>query len=207
MELIGYLDSPFVRRVAITMRFLSIKYSHRELSIFRDFDQFSRINPTVKVPTLVLDDGQILIDSNLIISYLESQLAGYSLMPSDANEHVTALHHIGIAMVAMEKAAQLVYETTQRPESHQHGPWIDRLESQLKGAADLMESAVADSSASGHTWLLGEQMNQADITTAVAWRFLVHTECVKLQAVDFPALVRFSARAEDLPEFLVCPLT
>ena len=65
MELIGYLDSPFVRRVAITMRFLGIEYSHRELSIFRDFDQFREINPTVKVPTLVLDNGQILIDSSV----------------------------------------------------------------------------------------------------------------------------------------------
>ena len=207
MELIGYLDSPFVRRVAITMRFLGVEYSHRELSIFRDFDQFRKINPTVKVPTLVLDDGQILIDSNLIISYLESQLAGFSLMPSDANEFAKALHHIGIAMVAMEKTAQLVYETTQRPESHQHGPWIDRLETQLKGAADLMESAVADSVASGQTWLLSEQLTQADITTAVAWCFLVHTDCVKLQAANYPALVRFCARAEDLPEFLACPLT
>ncbi|NOR18971.1 MAG: glutathione S-transferase, partial [Xanthomonadales bacterium] len=75
------------------------------------------------------------------------------------------------------------------------------------GAADLMESAVADSADSSHTWLLGEQLTQADITTAIAWRFLVHTDCVKLQAADFPSLVRFSARAEDLPEFLACPLT
>ena len=53
MQLIGYLDSPFVRRVAISMQFLGIDYQHRELSIFRDFDEFSTINPLVKVPTLV----------------------------------------------------------------------------------------------------------------------------------------------------------
>ena len=60
MQLIGYLDSPFVRRVAITMQCLGVDYPHRELSIFRDFEEFSTINPMVKVPTTVLDDGQIL---------------------------------------------------------------------------------------------------------------------------------------------------
>ena len=63
LQLIGYMDSPFVRRVAITMQFLGIAYNHRELSIFRDYDEFRAINPMVKVPTLVLEDGQVLIDS------------------------------------------------------------------------------------------------------------------------------------------------
>ncbi len=207
MELIGYLDSPFVRRVAITMQFLGIEYTHRELSIFRDFDKFRDINPTVKVPTLVLHDGQILIDSNLIINYLESQLAGHGLMPEDANEYLAALHHIGIAMVGMEKVVQLIYETSQRPEESQHLPWINRLETQLKGAADLMESAVVESIAKGHTWLLGNQLTQADISTAVAWRFMMHIDRVDLDTTDYPALVQFSARAEALPEFVACPLS
>ena len=142
MQLIGYLDSPFVRRVAITMRSLGIDFDHRELSIFREFDEFRAINPTVKVPTLVLDNGQFLIDSTLIIDYLESQIAGRSLMPKDAESYRTALQHIGVAMVAMEKVAQLVYETTQRPSELQHGPWIGRLRQQLVGAVELLEAAT-----------------------------------------------------------------
>ena len=47
MQLIGYLDSPFVRRVAITMQFLGIDYTPRELSIFRDFDEFRLISPAL----------------------------------------------------------------------------------------------------------------------------------------------------------------
>ena len=42
------------------MQCLGVNYTHRELSIFRDFEEFSTINPMVKVPTIVLDDGQIL---------------------------------------------------------------------------------------------------------------------------------------------------
>lgn len=207
MQLIGYLDSPFVRRVAVTMQFLGIDYQHRELSIFRDFEEFSRINPMVKVPTLVLDDGQVLGDSSLIIDYLESHIAGRSLMPKDKDGYLAALRHIGTSLVAMEKVAQLVYETSHRPENRQHGPWIERLEQQLEGAAGIMESAVSACANTPDQWLLGDEMTQADISTAVAWRFMMHIDKVKLQPDDFPALVAFSARAEALPEFIACPLS
>ena len=207
MQLIGYLDSPFVRRVAITMRFLGIEYQHRELSIFRDFEEFKTINPMVKVPTLVLDDGQVLGDSTLIIDYLESQVAGRSLMPKAKSEYLTALQHTCTALVAMEKVAQLVYETSHRPPELQYEPWISRLEQQLEGAADLMELALAKHANPGKQWMFGSTLSHADISIAVAWRFMQHIERVHLQPKDYPALVAFSICAEELPEFRACPLS
>lgn len=203
MQLIGYMDSPFVRRVAISMQFLDIEYDHRELSIFRDFDEFRTINPTVKVPTVVLDNGQVLMDSTLIIDYLESQHSNRSLMPDNPTDYAVALQHIGVALVGMEKVAQLIYETSHRPEDRQHAPWIKRLEQQLEGAVKLMEKSV---SASGNDWLLGRDITQADISTAVAWRFMMHIDCANVDVNDYPALAAYSARAEALPEFLTCPL-
>jgi len=207
MQLIGYLDSPFVRRVAVTMQFLGVEYQHRELSIFRDYDEFRTINPMVKVPTLVLEDGQVLGDSTLIIDYLESHIAGRSLMPVNRDEYLVALRYIGTALVAMEKVAGLVYETSQRPEDLQYGPWINRLEQQLEGAAGIMESTVSACASSPGPWLLGDELTQADISIAIAWRFMMYTERVNLQPKDYPALVAFSARAETLPEFMACPLS
>lgn len=207
MQLIGYMDSPFVRRVAVTMQFLGIEYQHRELSIFRDFEEFRTINPMVKVPTLVLDSGQVLGDSTLIIDYLESHIAGRSLMPGNKDDYLAALRHICTALVAMEKVAQLVYETSQRPEELQHGPWIKRLEQQLEGAAGIMESSVTACANSANHWLFGDELTQADISTAIAWRFMMFTERVNLQPEDYPALVAFSARAEALPQFQACPLS
>jgi glutathione S-transferase len=204
MQLIGYLDSPFVRRVAISLEFLGVEYEHRELSIFRDFDEFHAINPLVKVPTLVLDNGRVLVDSTLIIDYLEKHVAGTSLMPANALDYQRAVQQIGTALVAMEKIASLLYETGQRPAERQHQPWIDRLRTQLKGALDLMESAVKTSQ---DQWLLGDDMTQADITTAVAWRFSQHIDAAQIRPDDYPALSGYSRRAENLPEFLACPLS
>jgi len=207
MQLIGYMDSPFVRRVAISMKFLGLDFDHRELSIWRDFEEFQRINPLVKVPTLVLDDGEVLVDSTLIIDYLESQVAHRDLMPKEPAAYLAAIQQIGIALIATEKAVAVVYETTQRPVELIHQPWVERVHVQLSGALDLLESAVEKSGTAGTHWLHGDEPCQADITTAVMWRFTQQIEQVKIGPADYPALASYSARAEALPEFLCYPLS
>lgn len=203
MELIGMLDSPFVRRVAVSARFLGVPYVHNPLSIFRNYGEFRAINPLVKVPTLVCDDGTMLVDSSLIIDYLESACSdGRSLMPGDTADRARALQIIGAALVAMEKVAQIIYERTQRPKARQHKPWLTRLTEQLRGAIEQLEASVGEGSA----WLFGENISQPDISVAIAWRFTQHAVPRRVPADEFPGLVAFSKRAEALPEFMACPL-
>ena len=128
MQLIGMLDSPYVRRVAISLRRLGIPFEHQSLSVFRDFDAFSRINPIVKAPTLVTDDGTVLMDSTLILQHLE-RLSESSLMP-DA-KHAQALRLIGLALMACDKTVQIVYERTLRQTDKQHQPWLEPVATQL----------------------------------------------------------------------------
>ena len=145
MELIGMLDSPFVRRVAVTAQFLELSYDHRPLSIFRDYDEFREINPLVKVPTLICDDGEMLVESTLILDYLESIAGkGKSLMPGAGAERTRALRVIGVSLIAMEKIVALIYERKQRPREVQHAPWIERVDQQLRSAIDQLEAFVGD---------------------------------------------------------------
>ena len=67
MQLIGMLDSPYVRRVAISLKLLGLPFEHRSISVFRQFAEFASINPVVKAPTLVCDDGEVLMDSTLML--------------------------------------------------------------------------------------------------------------------------------------------
>ena len=71
MILIGQYDSPFVRRVAIAMRLYGIAFEHRPWSTFGDADKIAPYNPLRRVPTLVLDDGEALIESAMILDYLD----------------------------------------------------------------------------------------------------------------------------------------
>ena len=206
MVLIGMLDSPFVRRVAITMQVLGIDYQYRPLSIFESFEEFRSVHPLVKAPTLVCDDGEMLVDSTLIIDYLELLVGPEkSLMPKDASARRTALQQIGEALVAMEKVIQLVDEKTQRPADVQHEPWINRLEQQVISAAGLMEASVEAAIESGNDWLSGTDPMQADITTAVAWDFIRRMASSTVRSANHPYLIEYSERAEALPAFLACP--
>jgi glutathione S-transferase len=124
-------------------------------------------------------------------------------MPQDEADRFKTLQIIGIALVAMEKVAALIYERTQRPEEVQHAPWIKRLDQQLRAAVDQLEAIVGD----GSSWLTGADIMQADISAAIAWRFVQHAVPRRISADEYPGLVAFSARAEALSQFVACPLS
>lgn len=167
MKLIGMLDSPYVRRTAISLKLLGLPFEHAAVSVFRHFDQFSAINPVVKAPTLVCDDGTVLIDSTLIIDYAET-LAGRSLMPAAIAERQHALRVIGLALAACEKAVQIVYEHNLRPSEKVHGPWVERVHSQLLAAVEALEAEWKDAPLPVEE----NELTQAGVTVAVAWAFI-----------------------------------
>jgi len=195
MRLIGMLDSPFVRRVAVSLKVLDIPFVHESVSVFRHFDHFASINPVVKAPTLVTSDGIVLMDSSLILEHVE-KIAGRSLMPDDATAHARALRRIGLAMAACEKSVSLFYERSLRPADKQHQPWMDRVIGQLNTAYRLLEDEVQPG------WFDGDPVQQAEITAAIAWRFTQHTVADAVAVGDYPKLAALSARAEALPAFL-----
>jgi glutathione S-transferase len=123
-------------------------------------------------------------------------------MPDSADARQIALRNIGIALVAMEKVVQLIYERGHRPKELRFEAWTKRLREQLASAVSFMEQHVGD----GESWMLDDQVTQADVTTAVAWRFVQHVFPRIIDKDDYPGLVRFSERAEALPDFLACPL-
>lgn len=194
MRLIGMLDSPYVRRVAVSLNLLGLEYTHEPVSVFRDFDHFRSINPVVKAPTLVADDGMVLMDSSLILEHVE-RIAPHSLMPKDGAAHIRALRQIGLALAACEKSVSIIYERNLRPAEKRHQPWLDRVAGQLRLAYAGLEAEVSED------WFAGGEILQPEITAAVAWRFTQHVIPEIATAGDFPKLVALSARAEALPIF------
>jgi glutathione S-transferase len=205
MQLIGMMDSPYVRRVAISLAVLGLPFEHQSVSVFRHFDAFARINPVVKAPTFIADDGTLLIDSTLILDYLDQiSPPDRRLMPAAPSERLKALSLLGFALAACEKAMQNVYELNLRPAERQHQPWIERVQTQLFAAYDQLEHAIEGRDGNG--WLFGDRLMQPDITLAVVWRFQQFLLPGVVDPVRYPALAAFSARAEALPEFVATPL-
>jgi glutathione S-transferase len=201
MKLIGMLDSPYVRRVAISLQFLGLRFEHQSLSVFRTFAEFQKINPVVKAPTFVADDGTVLMDSTLILEYAEALARPRTLMPGTPQELCAALRVIGLALAATEKSVQIVYERELRPPEKLHEPWVERVTGQILAAYSELEAELAK----GRFSRAGPSLDQAAITTAVAWHFTQQTIPDVVAAPRFPRLVGFSQRAESLPQFRAAP--
>jgi glutathione S-transferase len=204
MQLIGMLDSPYVRRVAVSLKLMGVPFEHQAVSVFRHFDRFRAINPAVKAPTLVCDDGTVLMDSTLILDHLESLVAAdRRLMPAGGSERREALRIAGLALAACEKCVQVIYEKQQRPAEKRHAPWIERSTGQAEGALAQLERTAAGAA----PWLQGERLGASDVVVACMWRFAqYYRDEVGIPESRYPRLAQHSRRAEALPEFASTPL-
>ena len=201
MKLIGMLDSPYVRRVAISLQLLGLRFEHQSLSLFRTFTEFQRINPVVKAPTLVCDDGTVLMDSTLIIEYAEAVAGARSLMPTTPALLQHDLRLLGLALAACEKSVQIVYECQLRPADKAYEPWVTRVTGQLLAAYAALEAEMIRQPLTAGS----VKMSQAGLTTAVAWYFTQQMVPGVVPPDNYPQLAAFSAQAEALPEFRAAP--
>lgn len=199
MKLVGMLDSPYVRRVAIALELYGVDFEQQSLSVFSTFKEFSRINPVVKAPTLVLDDGTVLMDSSLILDYFEALApAEKKLLPQTAAARARDLQVIGLALAACDKSVQIYYEHNLRPAEKLHEPWLDRVTGQLLAAYSGLEQLLANPQ--------GESLNQASLSVAVAWSFSRYAVPSVVKTEAFPNLQRHARLAEQHPAFGKYPI-
>ncbi|MCB0886609.1 MAG: glutathione S-transferase family protein [Rhodocyclaceae bacterium] len=198
MKLIGMLDSPYVRRTVVSAHLMNLAIDHEALSVFRDFEQFRSINPLVKAPTLVFDDGTLMVDSQLIVHYLEPLAApSKRLTPTDPDLRGRNDRLTSIALAACDKAVQLYYEVSLRPEPLRWPEWIERVSTQLRAAFVMLEDSIGDT-----RWLCDDnRLCHADVTAAIAWRFARHVVPDVIGGIDCPRLAALSEAAEALPAF------
>ena len=200
MKLIGMFDSPFVRRVAISMQCLGMPFEHLDWSVGKDFDRIRQYHPLGRVPTLVLDDGASLCESAAILDYLDD-LAGpdRALLPRSGLKRRESLQIMSTAIGAAEKGRDQVYERVFRPAEKRHEPWLQRTRTQMHGALSELEKRVA--ARGTRRWLIEDGLTQADITLGCALTFLAESVGLTPQDAPYPALWSFVAQCEALPEF------
>jgi glutathione S-transferase len=198
MILIGMFDSPFVRRVAISMNLLEIRFEHKNWSVGKDQAQIRKYNPLGRVPTLVLDDGEVIVDSFAILDYLDDRVGRTrALLPVTGAPRRRALHLMALAHGAAEKGVLQVYEGIFRPAEKRHEPWLKRLSDQMHGALAHLDRAAAE--IEGSNWLVDEAITQGDVTVGCVFTFL--DEALALDKKLYPALRKHVARCERLPAF------
>lgn len=199
MLLIGMLDSPYVRRAAITGTLLEVEFEHRSVSVFRHMEEFRKINPLIKAPSLVCDDGAMICESLLIIQHFED-VAGRSLRPLESGARNRDLSLTGIGIVAADKAVAIEYER-KRPEAQRYAPWQERIATQLYTALDLLDQAAVRGEIGS-----GPELWPGDIAAAIAWGFCQFVIPEYVEKGRWPALAAQAEGCEALDVFKRWPI-
>jgi glutathione S-transferase len=195
--LIGQYDSPFVRRVGIAMTLYGLRFEQQPWSVFGDADKIRAYNPLTRVPALVLDDGEVLIESHIIIDYLDSLVpADRRMFPVEEPARHRALKVAALAMGLADKSVSLFYEW--RLHSQVSDVWVDRCRTQIGAVLAVLE---ADRAKRASLYWFGDSMGHVDIAVAAALRFLTDAHVGLVSMADFPALSVHAAHHEALPVF------
>jgi len=198
MILIGQYDSPFVRRVAIAMRLYGMPFEHRPWSVFGDAEKIAEYNPLMRVPTLVLNTGEVLIESQAILDALDQLAApGVAMMPAAGAERREAMKVCALATGLADKAVSLVYESVIHDRAT--AAWVERCRSQIAGCLRELERSRARHDS---PWWFGLSIGHADIAVGCVLRFLgdAHPGLFDL-AEGWPLLAAHAARCETLDAF------
>jgi glutathione S-transferase len=194
MILVGQYDSPYVRRVAISLRVLGTAYEHDTRSVFGDFEAMRRVNPLVRIPSLVLESGETLIDSAAILDWLDETVGPErALMPRSGAARRRALKLIALATGVVDKIGATVYERNIRPSPYRWPEWIERCRIQGTGALTALAA---------ERWPESAPLDQVQITMACVVRWLQIADPEVLASGAYPALAALSDRLEQRPEFI-----
>jgi len=198
MLLIGQFDSPFVRRVAIALHHYRLPFAHRPWSVWAQGEEVARYNPLRRVPVLVLDNQETLIESAAILDALDD-LAGddLRLVPRSGATRRGVLRVCALATGLADKAVSLLYERVLRKDEVRSPVWTDRCTTQITATMALLEKERHASE--GPFWF--GSLSHADVAVACALRFLAeaHPRLGKQRAR--PALSAHAERCEAMPLF------
>lgn len=195
ITLIGQYDSPFVRRVGIALRLYDIAFAHRPWSVFGDAEQVRALNPLMRVPVLLLEDGTALLDSHMMLDHLDGRVAA-PLFPRAEPARTAALRVAALGCGLAEKAVSLFYE--RRLHDVTSPVWEARCATQIGSVLTALE---ADRAVRPGPWWFGDSIGHADIAVACAWHFATGAHPGLIDLADYPALAAHSAAAEALAVF------
>jgi len=198
MTLVGQYDSPYTRRVAVSLGLLGFDFEHDTRSVFADFESMRATNPLGRIPSLVLSDGTTLIDSAAILDWLDQQVGPErALLAASGPARREMLQRIALATGTIDKVMGIGYERLIRPERYRWSDWIARCHTQAEGGLSALaaQSCAADVHPDQH------RISQDWITVACMMRYVRLADPDLLPPGRYPTLDAVSDRCEALPTF------
>jgi len=196
-KLVGMLDSPFVRRVAVALELYGFSYENLPLRTVGDAAEFARYSPLKRAPTLVLPDGQTLVDSHMILAHLDELApAALCLTPQLPAARLVCRQVVGVAAGLADKAVSAFYEKNFHTPEQRNARLLERNRGQLADSLTWLDQRAPDQ------WLNGSSLSHADIMVGAALRFASDAVPDLLDLSPAPRVAAWCARLEALPVFV-----
>jgi len=169
MKLIGSVTSPYVRKVRIVMAEKKLDYQFVSEDVWSAETSIHASNPLGKVPCLVMEGGEAVFDSRVIVEYLDTLSPVGKLIPGAGRERaeVKTWEALGDGLLDAALLARMEAVWTGRQESQRSQAWIDRQLDKIQHALNAMSQGLGDK-----PYCSGIHLSLSDIAVGCAVGYL-----------------------------------
>jgi glutathione S-transferase len=199
MKLIGALTSPYARKVRIVMAEKKLDYQFVQEDVWAASSTIQDSNPLGKVPCLVMEGGEALFDSRVIVEYLDTLSPVGKLIPTMGREKAEVKTWEALADGLCDAAILARLEATWagRSDAQRSQVWIDRQMGKIHASLKAMSQGLGDRS-----FCSGTHFSLADVAVGCALGYLDF----RFPHIDWraahPSLVRLSDKLAARPSFI-----
>jgi glutathione S-transferase len=168
MKLIGSLTSPYVRKVRVVMAEKKLDFQLQLEDVWNS-EAILKSNPLGKVPCLVLDGGEAVFDSRVIVEYLDTLSPVGKLIPASGRERVEVRtwEALSDGLLDASIAARMEAHWAHRTAEQRSQAWIDRQMSRVMAAITAMAQGLGDK-----PYCAGNHFTLADVAVGCALSYL-----------------------------------
>ncbi len=169
MKLIGSNTSPYVRKVRIVMAEKKLDYDYVLEDVWADETTIGLTNPLAKVPCLIMEGGEAIFDSRVIVEYFDTLSPVGKLIPTLGRERAEVKTWEALADGVLDAAVLARLEATWRgrSEAQRSQAWIDRQLGKVDAALTAMSRGLGEKA-----FCVGIHLSLADIAVGTALGYL-----------------------------------
>ncbi|MEY4099487.1 MAG: hypothetical protein RL300_658 [Pseudomonadota bacterium] len=199
MKLIGSNTSPYVRKVRIVMAEKKLDYDYVLENVFSANTSIAASNPLGKVPCLVMEAGDVIYDSRVIVEYLDTLSPVGKLIPAVGRERAEVKTWEALADGILDAAILARMEATWdgRAEGQRSQAWIDRQMGKVETAVQAISRDLGDK-----PFCMGIHLSLADVAVGVALGYLDFRYPQLTWRQQYPNLVKLQDKLMQRPSFM-----
>ncbi|MEN9384597.1 MAG: hypothetical protein RI959_1184 [Pseudomonadota bacterium] len=199
MKLIGSTTSPYVRKVRVVMAEKKLEFQFVKEDPWSADTKIADANPLGKVPCLVMEGGEAVFDSRVIVEYLDTLSPVGKLIPASGRERVEVKtwEALGDGLLDAAVAARMEAVWPHRAANERSQAWIDRQFEKIHRSLKAMGQGLGDK-----PFCHGIHLSLADVATGVALGYLDFRFPDINWRSDHPNLAKLYEKLAQRPSFI-----